>query len=29
MANNPIWEICERVAEMQALLDAHTNRNCR
>jgi hypothetical protein len=23
MANNPMWEICERVAEVQALLDDH------
>ena len=23
MADNPIWEICERVAEVQALLDDH------
>jgi hypothetical protein len=23
MVDNPIWEICERVAEVQALLDDH------
>jgi hypothetical protein len=23
MASNPVWEICERVAEVQALLDDH------
>jgi hypothetical protein len=23
MADNPLWEICERVAEVQALLDDH------
>jgi hypothetical protein len=23
MVHNPIWEICERVAEVQALLDEH------
>ena len=23
MVNNPLWEICERVAEVQALLDDH------
>lgn len=23
MADNPTWEICERVAEVQALLDDH------
>ena len=23
MVNNPAWEICERVAEVQALLDDH------
>jgi hypothetical protein len=23
MADNPIWAICERVAEVQALLDDH------
>ena len=25
MADNSIWEICERVAEVQALLDDHVN----
>ena len=25
MASNPVWEICERVAEVQALLDDHIN----
>ena len=28
MANNPIWEICERVAEVQALLDDHLAGGC-
>jgi hypothetical protein len=23
MTDNPVWEICERVAEVQALLDDH------
>jgi hypothetical protein len=23
MVDNPVWEICERVAEVQALLDDH------
>ena len=23
MASNPVWEICERMAEVQALLDDH------
>jgi hypothetical protein len=23
MADNPLWKICERVAEVQALLDDH------
>ncbi len=23
MVDNPIWEICERVADVQALLDEH------
>jgi hypothetical protein len=23
MASNPVWEICEHVAEIQALLDDH------
>jgi hypothetical protein len=23
MVSNPVWEICERVAEVQALLDDH------
>jgi len=23
MADNPVWAICERVAEVQALLDNH------
>ena len=23
MVDNPLWEICERVAEIQALLDDH------
>jgi hypothetical protein len=23
MADNPVWKICERVAEVQALLDDH------
>ena len=23
MLDNPVWEICERVAEVQALLDDH------
>jgi hypothetical protein len=23
MASNPMWAICERVAEVQALLDGH------
>ena len=23
MADNPVWEVCERVAEVQALLDDH------
>lgn len=23
MADNPVWEICERVVEVQALLDDH------
>jgi hypothetical protein len=23
MASNPVWEICEHVAEVQALLDDH------
>jgi hypothetical protein len=23
MVDNPLWEICERVAEVQALLDDH------
>jgi hypothetical protein len=23
MADNPVWAICERVAEVQALLDDH------
>jgi len=23
MVGNPVWEICERVAEIQALLDDH------
>jgi hypothetical protein len=26
MADNPTWEICERVAEVQALLDEHRLR---
>ena len=25
MVDNPVWEICERVAEVQALLDDHVN----
>ena len=25
MVDNPFWEICERVAEVQALLDDHVN----
>ena len=25
MVDNPVWEICERVAEVQALLDDHIN----
>ena len=25
MASNPVWEICERMAEVQALLDDHIN----
>jgi hypothetical protein len=24
MASNPVWEICERMAEVQALLHDHT-----
>ena len=25
MVHNPVWAICERVAEVQALLDDHIN----
>ena len=28
MADNPIWEICERVAEVQALLDDQLAGGC-
>ena len=26
MASNPVWEICERMAEVQALLPDHAER---
>jgi hypothetical protein len=26
MASNPVWEICERLAEVQALLHDHAER---